>query len=157
MGQDGHVRDVVGVHDGHGMPGVVLGPRLVAEDPEGEDDHVEPTVAADDPVEDAALRREVVGVELDGVDGGRARLVYRARLGGEVGAASCREHHRRPGCQPPGHGEADLTAPAEYDDRLAHGAEDCHTAATRASYRRWCVRQTDVRTCEVPTTWAGAE
>ena len=117
------MRDVVGVHDRAGVLGVALGAGLVAEDPEGDDDHVERAVPPCDVVEHAALGGQVVGVELDGVDGRRARVPHGLHLRGQVGAAARGEHDGRPFGEAPGHGDPDLAAAAEYDDRLAHGGQ----------------------------------
>ena len=69
------VRDVVGVHDRHRVLRVALGAGLVAEDPERDDARRRAGRAgASTRVQQRAVRGEVVGVELDPVDRGRARV-----------------------------------------------------------------------------------
>ena len=62
-GQQADLRDVVGVHDGHGVGGVGLGAGLVAEDPERQHRGADRAVLGDDRVDQRAVRRQVVGVE----------------------------------------------------------------------------------------------
>ena len=69
VGEDADLGDVVGVHDGGGVGGVLFGAGLVAEDAEGEHDDVERAVLGDDLLEEGAVRGEVVGVEVGGFDG----------------------------------------------------------------------------------------
>ena len=96
MGEDGDVRDVVGVHDREGVRDVVLGAGLVAEDAERDEHDVQRTEAGHDVVEHLALAVEVVGVELDPMDRGRAGVAQAALGLVEVVGATSGEDHRAP-------------------------------------------------------------
>ena len=121
MGEQADLRDVVGVHDGQRVRGVGLGAGLVAEDPEGQHRGVDRAVLGDDRRDERAVRIQVVGIEFPGVHGRRAGGEHGGDLLGELVCFACREHHRRPGRQPP----------REFDTDLAATAEDQHRRSAR--------------------------
>ena len=127
MGEHADLSDVVGVHDGHGVGGVDLGARLIAEDPEGQHRGADRAVIGNDRGDQRAVRSQIVGVEVPGLHrrgtGGKAE---RDLLVEPVGGAG-RQDQRRPGRQPLGKFDTDLAAATQNQywtrTRVVHGCD----------------------------------
>ena len=126
-GQQADLRDVVGVHDRHGVGHVGFGAGLVAEDPERQHRGADRAMLGHDRGDQRAVRRQVVRVEFPHVNGGGAGRPHRGDLLGEVVGSTGRQHDGRAGGQPPGEFGADLAAAAENHNRptirVIHGCD----------------------------------
>ncbi len=115
--QQRHLGREVGVHDGGGVRGIDLRPRLIAEDAERDHRGTDRAVLLGDRRHDPLVRCQIVGVELARVNGGRAGVGQGGDLGGEPVGTARGEHHVRAAGQPLGDLDANLTATAEDHDQ----------------------------------------
>ena len=96
-----------------------FGAILLAEDAERQHRGVDPPELADQPLDERAVRGQVVGVELRGAYLPGSGGLHRRDLRTEPVGAAGGKHHRGPRSQPRRQFDADLTAAAEDDHDFA--------------------------------------
>lgn len=112
--------DVVGVHDGHGMRRIRLGPVLIPQHPECQYRCADRSVGGFDRLDDTRVAGDGVGVELVRVHLGGAGCPHRGDLRLEVVGATRGQHNDRPGREPHREFDTDLAAAPEnhHDTRI---------------------------------------
>lgn len=121
MGQHRNLSQEVGGYDVESVLRVVLGTRLIPEDPERQHHDPDRTVSLGNPAEKLGVSVHRVRVELDGVDGVRARLPHSSLLGIEVGAAPSGQYDGSPRRESGSDLESDLAATAQQQQRSGRG------------------------------------
>jgi hypothetical protein len=109
------------VRDGGGVPGVLFGAGLIAEDAECQDCGADGAVPGDDRVDDAAVSREVVGIESHSVHGIGAGMFEDGDLRAEVVWSAGGEHHGDSRSQPLRQLHPDLASTPEDNEQIAIG------------------------------------
>ena len=120
MGQDGHLRNVVGVHYRHRVLGVCLCASVVAQNAERQHDGAQFAMGFDDRIEHTPVRRHVVGIE---------------EQRGHLPCPSCRhlrnlivqflatprgKHHFSALCQPNSYLHADIAVPSQNEQGVVY-------------------------------------
>ena len=125
--QQADLGDEVGVHDRRGVPGVLLGAGLVAQDAERQHRGADRAVLGDDRVDQRCMGRKVVGVEFTHVHGGGARLPHGRDLLVELVGAAGRSTTVAPDASRVRQLQPDLAAATENHDqlraRVLHGCD----------------------------------